>query len=313
VVVRFRVTQSLPYPARTVLGAVQVALRISKSAAQQVIRQGAVSCQGRLLSQSHLRMDIGDEIEIEAVQPVQRRPAGRKGTGRSNPRFEIVCDDPSFIVVNKPAGLLTVPTQRGESNTLQTQIRKWLSRQEPGAMAVCIHRLDRLVSGLLVFAKNYAVADQLRSQFASRKPQRTYAAVVRGSPSASSGTIRSYLSTDDQLNRVSSADPEAGELAVTHYRLVERWGDVSLLEVRLETGRRNQIRVQLAEIGNPILGDPRYGSAEAQHPQWPHKRIALHAESLAIQHPETGQVMRFKAPWPQEFRDLRRQLLRKHS
>ena len=118
-------------------------------------------------------------------------------------------------------------------------------------------------------------------------------------------------STNEQLSRLSSEDPTAGELAIT-LRVIEQWRDVALIEVRLETGRRNQIRVHLAEQGHPILGDPRYRPQEAAHPAWAHQRVALHAETLEIQHPETKKVMRFVASWPQEFRNLRKQLTRSH-
>lgn len=304
-IVRYQVIESIPFPARTALGVVQIALKVKRSVAQQLIHEGGVSCRGRVLSQSHERLQVGDELKIDYTPQPVRSP---KAPSKAIDRFEIVYDDESLIVVNKPAGLLTVPSPKGESNTLQSQIRKWLARQQPGAMAVCVHRLDRLVSGLLVFAKNYEVADRIREQFERHKPQRSYATIVQGHVDSPRGTIRSYLSTDEQLSRVSSSDPNAGELAVTHYRVVEHWSDVSLLEVRLETGRRNQIRVHLADLGHPVLGDPRYRPKQAAHPMWPYKRIALHAESLVIDHPDTQRSMRFVAAWPAEFRELRKRL-----
>lgn len=309
-IIRFRIEASLPLPARTVLGAVQIALKTKRSVAEQVIHEGGVTCRGRLLCQGHHRLQIGDQLEIDyAPQPMK---SSKCLSASAANRFEIVHDDSSFIVVNKPAGLLTVPTPKRESNTLQSQLRKWLSRQQPGAHALCVHRLDRLVSGLLVFAKTFEAADAIRDQFASRKPERCYTAFVAGQMKTSQGTIRSYLSTNEQLSRLSSEDPTAGELAITHYRVIEQWRDVALIEVRLETGRRNQIRVHLAEQGHPILGDPRYRPQEAAHPAWAHQRVALHAETLEIQHPETKKVMRFVASWPQEFRNLRKQLTRSH-
>lgn len=305
-IIHFRIEENLPFPARTVLGAVQIALKVKRSVAEQLIHEGGVTCRGKCLSQGFKRLQVGDQLQIDyAPQPVS---VGKQRTG-AQPRFEIVHDDESFIVVNKPAGLLTVPTPKRESNTLQSQLAKWLSRQQPDAKAVCVHRLDRLVSGLLVFAKTYEAADLLRSQFADRKPERLYTAFVAGKLSSPRGTLQSYLSTNDQLSRVSSPEPQAGELAITHYRVVQQWSDVAQLEIRLETGRRNQIRVQLAEEGHPILGDPRYRPHQAKHGLWPYSyRIALHAETLVIQHPESGQVLRFVAPWPQEFRNLRKRL-----
>lgn len=303
--VRYSVTEQLPFPVRTALGIVQTALKVKRPAAQQLIHSGCVSCAGRVILQSHIRFQVGDCIEIQyAPQPVK----SSKVDSSSNQRFEIVHDDASLIVVNKPAGLLTVPTPKRESNTLQGQLRKWLARQQPGAQAICVHRLDRLVSGLLVFAKSFEMADQLRAQFEQRKPERFYTAIVSGHLEPPQGFVRSYLSTDPRLTRISSSDPSAGELAITHYSTRERWKDVSLLQVRLETGRRNQIRVHLADLGHPILGDPRYRPEQAEHALWPYKRIALHAETLTILHPVSGELLRLVAPWPQEFRDLRKRL-----
>lgn len=282
-----------------------MALKVKRGMAEQLIHEGGVLCRGKPLMQTHMRVEVGDTLEIDyAPQPV-RQP---KSVGSRHDRFEIVYDDETLIVVNKPAGLLTVPTPKRESNTLQSQIRKWLERQQPGAQAVCVHRLDRLVSGLLVFAKSYEAADLIRAQFAAHKPARLYTAIVAGVPDKPKGTIRNYLSTDDDLNRRASQDPSQGELAITHYRVKEVWDGVSLLEVQLETGRRNQIRVHLADLGHPILGDPRYQRLMAEHPLWPYERIALHAETLGFEHPITHDELKFIAPWPQEFRDLRKRL-----
>jgi 23S rRNA pseudouridine1911/1915/1917 synthase len=162
-------------------------------------------------------------------------------------------------------------------------------------------------------AKSLAVAEQLRNQFAARKPDRQYIAILAGLVPSDSGTVRNYLATDEKLNRYAVEDPNQGELAITHYRVRQRWQDATLVEVRLETGRRNQIRVHLADLGHPILGDPRYRRDLATHRAWPYRRIALHAESLGFEHPSTGQPMRFVAQWPQEFRDFQRSMSKARS
>lgn len=308
-ITHYRVDERLPWPARTALHIVQAALKVNRLTATRLIHEGAVICRGRPITHTHARFEVGDEIEIDFVpQPV--KPTKGKGKSRS-PRFRIVYDDPQLMVVDKPAGLLTVPSRDREKNTLKSQIDKWLAKQRGGASSTCVQRLDRGVSGLLVFAKDPQTAQQLRQQFAQRKPQRKYAAIVRGHFPRQQGTFKSYLTTDPKtLNRYSVDDPEAGELAITHYRQVEKWQDVSLVEVQLETGRRNQIRIHFAEAGHPILGDPRYHPAEAEHPLWPFKRLALHAETLGFVHPESQEFIQFSAPWPQEFRDLRRKLVR---
>lgn len=300
---------SVPAPGRTALGLVQAALKVDKRIATKLIHDGAVSCAGQLILQTHWKLDAGDELEIDYAPQPQRSPQKTKRTKSSPQRFEIAFDDDALMVVNKPAGLLTVPSPHREKNTLLSQIQKWLSQRQPGAEAVCVHRLDRGVSGLLVFPKSEEVANTLRGQFAKRKPKRIYSAFVAGSGLKKKGTVRSFLATDEQtLNRYSVNDSQDGELAITHFELKEQWTDVALLSIQLETGRRNQIRVHLAESGHPIIGDPRYRPSEAEHPAWPHKRIALHAESLGFDHPITGEPMVFQASWPQEFRAFRRKI-----
>lgn len=309
VIVRHRVHPSVPVPGRTALSLVQAALKVDKSIATKLIHDGAVSCDGKLIVQTHWKMNAGDELEIDyAPQPV-RTPAKSKRAKAGPQRFEIAYDDEALMVVNKPAGLLTVPSPHREKNTLLSQVQKWLNQKQPGTEPICVHRLDRGVSGLLVFPKNEEVADALRGQFSKRKPKRVYTAFVAGTAVEQSGTIRSYLATDEQsLNRYSVRESEAGELAITHFELKEQWTDVALLSIQLETGRRNQIRVHLAEQGHPIIGDPRYRPREAAHPAWPHKRIALHAETLGFEHPVTGESLRFQASWPEEFRAFRRKM-----
>ena len=131
-------------------------------------------------------------------------------------------------------------------------------------------------------------------------------AIVAGIPSPESRVLKNYLSTDADLNRYIVHSPDQGELAITHFETKQVWRDASMLEVKLETGRRNQIRIQLAEIGHPILGDPRYKPRQAEHWAWPHHRIALHAETLGFQHPRTKEAIQIETQWPQEFRDFMR-------
>ncbi len=305
-IVRYQVGANVPAPARTAVSCVQSALGISRHAAQKLIHDGAVEARGKVLSQDHVKLNVGDELVIDyAPQPM----ATPRKKSRAQARFEIVHDDEHLMVVQKPARMLTMPSKHRESNSLLSQIQKWLDRQQPGKRAICVHRLDRDVSGLLVFAKGTEVATELRSQFAARKPDRKYVAIVRGSLKEQQGTFRSYLTTDERtLNRYSVADSSQGELAITHFRVKDRWGDVTFVEVKLETGRRNQIRVHFSEAGHPILGDVRYGQDLDPHPAWPFARVALHAESLGFKHPFSQQPLLFSVPWPTEFREFRRQV-----
>lgn len=303
----FVIDARVPPPARNVLSLVQSHLKIQRSAALALLHEGLVTVNGRPAFQPHQRVAPGDLLEIEYTPQPAAAPS--KHRAKREP-FEIAYDDDHLMLVVKPAGLLTVPTPKREGNTLISNINRYLARQQPGVEAYCVHRLDRGVSGLLVFAKSLDVARALRSQFQARKPQRKYTAIVAGRVEPASGTMQSYLKTDQALNRYSTDDTEAGELAITHYEVREQFADAAIVSVQLETGRRNQIRVHFAEAGHPIIGDPRYRAREAQHRHWPYSRLALHAESLGLIHPLTGQPLHYVAPWPQEFRDFRRKVNR---
>jgi 23S rRNA pseudouridine1911/1915/1917 synthase len=204
--------------------------------------------------------------------------------------------------VDKAAHVLTVPTDHGESNTLIDAVTRYLSHQRRQPRAVAVHRLDRGTSGLLVFGKSRQMADQLQDQFRQRKPEREYVALVAGIVSPPSGTFESRLSTNQGLQRYSSGDwDEESEHAITHYRTERVVNGATLVRVNLETGRRNQIRVHFAEAGHPVLGDPRYESAKANHKSWIASRLALHAAILGFVQPVTQKPLRFESPLPVEF------------
>lgn len=216
--------------------------------------------------------------------------------------FLLVHTDPDLVVVDKSAGILTVPTARGESNTLVQRLRRHLGRGRPFAPRLTVvHRLDREVSGLLVFARSEATAQALQADFARHRPEREYAALVAGVLPRDAGTFASRLVTGKGLQRFSTERDDIGEEAVTHYRVERRLAAATLVTVRLETGRRNQIRVHFAEAGHPILGETRYRPDLARHPAWSAGRLALHARLLAFVHPTTGQALRFESPLPSEF------------
>ncbi len=257
-----------------------------------------VTFNGQPTHETGWRLAAGDRVEV-------RFEANRRYAPRAKPRphrgFVVIHEDRELLVVDKAAELLTVPTDRGERYTLAERVGEYVRRSGGGRGVYPVHRLDRGVSGLLVFGKSPGIERLLRDQFAARKPERRYAAIVAGHLAAATGEFRSYLATDKALNRFSTEDREIGQLAVTHYRVLESLADTTLVEVWLETGRRNQIRVHFAEAGHPVLGDPRYEAAAARHRAWPHERIALHAQTLGLEHPVTGQRMLFESRLPAEM------------
>ena len=219
---------------------------------------------------------------------------------------QLIWEDRALLVVDKAPGVLTVPTDRGEDRTVLGALGRYIrSRYQSRHKPVTVHRLDRGTSGILVFAKAERAAHELIEQFKGRKPERIYLALVAGSVRENKGTIRTHLVSDKFLNQHSiqkkSGKKTPGVEAVTHFEVIGRINGATLLKVQLETGRRNQIRTQFAELGHPVLGDDRYQTQLAAHPRWRHKRLALHAATLAFQHPFRSDLMSFRSKLPSEF------------
>ena len=292
------VTDDSPFLGQRADRLVQQLCGLSRSQIVGLFDHGCVTRNGAVTTQPAERLAVGDRVEVryDAHQRYHPKPRPRRNLG-----FAIVFEDKHLIVVDKPADLLTVPTRRQETNTLQHKVEDYVRHVSKAHGAYPVHRLDRGVSGLLVFGKTQEMVRQLKDQFAANKPEREYVAIVAGRLKEKLGTFESLLATDKDLNRFSTEDAAIGQLAITHFRVVARLKGATLVQVRLETGRRNQIRVHFAEAGHPVLGDPRYQAELASHPQWPYERLALHARLLGFDHPVTGQAMRFEAPLPPEI------------
>jgi 23S rRNA pseudouridine1911/1915/1917 synthase len=271
---------------------------LSRSQVVGLFDHGCVFRNGAIITQPAERLKAGDRIELR-YDPKQRyhpKPKPRRNLG-----FQIVFEDKHLIVVDKPAELLSVPTRRKETSTLLHKVEAYVKHVGKARGAYPVHRLDRGVSGLLVFGKSADVMKRIKDEFAASKPEREYVAIVAGYVKQRQGTFESLLATDKDLNRFSTEDETIGQLAITHYRVVAHLDGATLVQVRLETGRRNQIRVHFAEAGHPVLGDPRYESDLARHPRWRHERLALHARLLGFTHPLTGQDLRLESPLPAEM------------
>lgn len=295
---------SIPFPARSLANVVKILFKLQSAQVDGLLEQGYVSVNGRVKRQGWFRCDTGDEISVDLVPQAIVAPIKQTKRKQSSRTIEFLYDDDDISLVNKPANLLTVPTKHREAHTLLSLVERRYRTNDRNAQAFCVHRLDRGVSGVLVIAKSLEMAERLRDQFAERKPHRKYVAIVAGVPKEPEGRLVNYLSTDADLNRILVEDETQGEIAITNYKLQTPLSDAAVLEVKLETGRRNQIRVQLAELGHPILGDPRYRPRQAAHWAWQFQRIALHAECLGLKHPRTGEPLFFETAWPQEFRDF---------
>jgi len=214
-------------------------------------------------------------------------------------RIRVVFEDDSVIVIDKPAGLLTMSTETEKAKTAYAALRAYLNDKKRPERLFIVHRLDREASGLLVFAKSIEAKGRLQDQFKNHSAGRRYIAVVEGSVREDDFTIRSYLAENAAYRVYSTPNRKIGKLAVTHIHVVKRRAKTTLLEVRLESGRKHQIRVHLAEKGHPIVGDKSYGS------RWnPIRRLALHGAHLSFKHPVTRKLMKFEAPYPKVFDSL---------
>jgi 23S rRNA pseudouridine1911/1915/1917 synthase len=291
------IDEASPYVGDRADRAVQALCRLSRSQVNGLFDHQCVKVNGLACPDAARRLMAGDRIEL-VYHPGQRYHPVNKP--RRNLGFDIVYEDQHVIIVNKPAHLLTVPTRKGETNTLLDKVSEYARHVGHVRQAYNAHRLDRGVSGLLAFGKSQEVSQAIRDQFALHKPEREYIAIVAGHLQKQEGTIRSLLATDKDLNRFSTEDEDVGQLAITHFKVSEPLFDTTLVSIWLETGRRNQIRVHFAEQGHPVLGDPRYEPELAAHRHWPASRIALHARKLAFEHPETGELLRFEVPLPDE-------------
>lgn len=214
--------------------------------------------------------------------------------------LKIVYEDAYIIVVEKSEGLLSVNTERQKERTAYTILNEYVRRTNKRNRIYIVHRLDRDTSGLMMFAKDEKTQHTLRDNWHQIVFDRRYVAVVDGEMERNQGTVHSWL-TDRTLYVYSSPTDDGGKEAITHYRTIKRNKDYSLIELNLETGRKNQIRVHMQDLNHPIVGDGRYGREDAPNPLG---RLALHAFKLCFYHPVTGEIMRFETPYPASFKAL---------
>lgn len=173
-------------------------------------------------------------------------------------RLDIIYEDKNIVVINKPSGLLTVSTEKEKENTLMHKVISYEKKKNKNNKVFIVHRLDKDTSGIVVFAKNMKMKNLLQNNWDNLVKLRQYVAIVEGIPIKEKDTLRSWLKEDKTLRIYSSKKEGDGRLAITKYRLVTNSDKYSLLEVEIKTGRKNQIRVQLSDIGNPIIGDKKY-------------------------------------------------------
>jgi 23S rRNA pseudouridine1911/1915/1917 synthase len=266
---------------------------LSRKQAKDLLKFQGVAVRGKMRVRHDTLLVPGDIVEIAARR--QLRQAGDRSLERVGLR--IVHIDDAVVVVDKPAGLLSMGSEREKEKTAHRILNEHLKAlaKSPQQQVFIVHRLDRETSGLMVFARSESAQATLQRNW--KDVTKRYLAIVEGTPSHASGTLRDHLveSKSFKVHRVASG----GELAITHYRVMKTFGEKSLLEVTLETGRKHQIRVQLAAIGHPIVGDRKYGATTDAA-----RRLALHSCELKFPHPVSSAAMEFHSALPAPLKAL---------
>ena len=258
-----------------------------RTTVKDFLKYNQVMVNGTVTRQFDLELKAGDTVLVNTTREFQML---------RNPRLSIVYEDDDIIVVNKGYGLLSVGTDKIKTGTAYSILRDYLKRIDPRNKLFIIHRLDQHTSGLMMFAKNVKAKEAMQHNWNNMVIERRYVAVVEGKLEPSEGEVRSYLAENSVHEVYSTDNPEEGQPALTLYRSLRCANGYTLVELQLETGRKNQIRVHMKDLGHPIAGDRKYGAKTS-----PIHRLALHAMTLRFAHPVTRADMNFSTPLPPQF------------
>ena len=264
---------------------------MTRTSVKQLLSQRRVTVNAGVQTRHDTPLKAGDVINI--LQ-------GRGNVELRHPKLRVIYEDDALIVVEKKNGLLTVPVKaESKETTVFSILKEYVKKQSYRNTVHVVHRLDRETSGLLVFAKSPELQEYMRTYWRQLVTKRTYVALVEGRLEQKEGKITSWLTEDNRTALVSSSPVDnGGQLAITNYKVMKE-GDMSLVELNLETGRTNQIRVHMASMGHPVVGDRKYGNGNESSPI---DRLCLHARVLEFIHPMTEKKVRFETPMPKEFR-----------
>lgn len=262
----------------------------SRNYVKSLLTRGEIFVDGRQTTQYDTFLKAGQKIRIKQTVVREKK---EKGT------LEILYEDSDLIVVNKPAGLLTIASDKEKTATAYHLLTDYVRQKDPRSRIFIVHRLDRDTSGILMFAKNEQIKLALQDNWSELVSDRGYVAVVEGQLKEKSGQIRSWLKQTKTLIVYSSHRKGDGLEAITDYQVIHETPEYSFLEIHLQTGRKNQIRVHMKDIGHSVVGDKKYGSQTD-----PLKRLGLHAYKLEFKHPFTGNMMCFQTKIPKKFTSL---------
>ena len=261
---------------------------ISRTKVKNMLSNGLVWVDDEVVSQYNFMLQPGMQVRIG------KKEEKRKFTSKW---MRIVFEDKYIVVVEKREGIVTnSPT---DEVSIQRVLNNYFEFTRQRCRAHTVHRLDKHTSGLLIFAKDKKISFMFEKNWKDIISDRRYVAVVEGFMEKEYGTVESYLKDNRMFVSYSSDTDDGGKHAITHYKTLKRKPDFSLVELRLETGRKNQIRVHMHDLKHPIVGDEKYGSASD-----PIKRVALHAYKLSFTHPMTNEELSFETPIPTNFMQL---------
>lgn len=262
----------------------------SKTAIKLLLQKGVVSINGTPLRRLDTMLKAGSKVEIsKKTLPHFKMPKG----------VRIIYEDKHIIIINKDSGLLTMASNKETNKTAYAYLSAYLKFYHPDDKIFIVHRIDRDTSGLLIFAKDQETQEALQSDWAETVSSRKYIAVVEGYPQNEEGTIHTWLKEHPKSLKVRVSKDGDGQEAITHYKVLQKKHGYALVELELETGRKNQIRTHLSHIGHPIAGDVKYNAQSN-----PANRLCLHAQTLVFEHPFTGETMSFESPTPKEMMDI---------
>lgn len=258
---------------------------INKKALKTILHKGQVLVDGKMEKEASFLLQEGMQVSLGEVE-TERKP---------NVPFEILYEDERLIAINKPSGLLSVSAGMEKEKTAYHLVREYLRQKNANAKVFVVHRLDRDTSGVLLLAKNPNIQQQLQNDWNNLVKERGYVALVEGKMEKAKGTYKHYLA-ESKTQQVYVTNAKQGKLAITNYSVLKALPNASLLEIFLDTGRKNQIRVQMAHMHHPLVGDKKY------NPNPTRGRLCLHAHRLSFIDPDSQKLVTIEAPTPDFLR-----------
>lgn len=255
---------------------------LNKNACKDLIGKGLISVNGEMQRKASFILEVDDQVLI----------SDNKVEKKSDAPFEILYEDDELIAIDKPSGLLSMASDNEKEKTAYHLVREYLVRKNRNARIFIVHRLDRDTSGVLIFSKTEEMKRLLQDSWNDLMKVRGYIALVDGHMEKESGKLKHYLS-ESKTQHVYVSNPKDGKLAITNYKVLKNMPNCALVELNLETGRKNQIRVQMAHISHPLVGDKKY------NPRPQSGRLCLHAHKVVFEHPKTHKEMIIEAKIPQ--------------